>query len=355
MNCLKDKENTWRTNKCRDVGNMAEVNFMLIGETPEKRTERGLSLNYIGMKSKIENKLENLSKFFSMMGEVDEKTFDNGLKDRIDLINAMANNVPQYRTELMNLCFEMTGKYLDESVIFRHAREKPLGYAGDFRLIDWIYENKTLSEGKGRLLDKAFLRSSSAQSVRNRGYFLTEQVNTVLDSNRRTSILNLGCGPCRDVFAALQILDLNGFECDVHCIDSDHRAVSYAKNILDGRFYGRIGIEWEVANVFHIRLRQKYSLIWASGLFDYLNDRMAVALISRMWRWADNGGRIIVGNFHPCNPERNFMEWCVAWFLIHRSESEMTKLCIEAGIPSECISFEYEPLGINLFLVINKG
>ncbi len=265
-------------------------------------------MNCNNIQNQIKNKLEDLAEFLSMIENMDENTFDNGVKDQIGRINDLAINIPQYRSELMKLCFEMTGRCLDNSVIFRHTREKPLGYAGDFCLIDWIYQNKPLSEGKGRLLDKAFLKSPSAQAVRNRKEFLTEKIHTVLDTDHKTSILNLGCGPCRELFDALQIFDFNGYECDAHCIDNDPRAVSYARSFIDGRFYGNIGIEWEVANVFHIRPKRKYSLIWASGLFDYLNNRLAVALIRRMWKWSEDGGKIIIGNFHPRNPDRNFCD-----------------------------------------------
>lgn len=311
-------------------------------------------MNCNGIQNQITNNLEDLSKLFSVVEKMHQNAFDNGLKDQIVRINALTHSIPQHRSEIMQQCFEIAGKYMDDSVILRHAREKPFGYAGDFQLIDWIYDNKPLSEGKGRFLDKAFLRSPSAQSVRNRKVFLTEKLYTVLDTNRKTSVLNLGCGPCRELYDALQILDFNGYDCEAHCIDSDPRAVSYARSFTDGRFYGNIGIEWEVANVFHIRPKRTYSLIWASGLFDYLNNRLAVALIRRMWKWSEDGGKIIIGNFHPSNPDRNLMEWCLAWFLIHRSQSEMINLCMEAGISPECVDIEYEPLGINLFLIISK-
>lgn len=73
-----------------------------------------------------------------------------------------------------------------------------------------------------------------------------------------------------------------------------------------------------------------------------------------MWRWLDNGGQIIIGNFHPINLNRTHMEWCLGWFLKYRAENEMAEICIKAGIPTDSISFEYESLGINMFLVIDK-
>jgi len=73
-----------------------------------------------------------------------------------------------------------------------------------------------------------------------------------------------------------------------------------------------------------------------------------------MWSWTNHGGKIIVGNFHPGNPNRNYMEWCLDWLLIYRTEEDMLRLCEQAGIPEDCVSFDKEPLGVCVFCIVTR-
>ncbi len=303
----------------------------------------------------IKKESASLSECFSAIGTIEEAMFDSEIAYRLTEINELAKLVPHYRDELMKQCFELSGMELDRSIIMKHTREKPFGYSGDFQLIDWIYKNEPCSQGKGWLWDKVFLRQPATQAVRNRVNFFGKQLYFFCKNHNKTSVLSLACGPCREVLDAVRAINPGAFNCSFHFVDQDSRAIDYAKSLINGDFSHSLELQWEASNVFRIRPKQKYSLIWVSGLFDYLDDRLAAALLRRMWHWLDNGGRIIVGNFHPDNPSRNQMEWCLGWFLIHRSENEMTELCRKARISTEAISFEFEPVGINMFLVINKG
>ena len=287
----------------------------------------------------IKKETESLPKFFSSIETMKDAIFDREVECRLSRINELAELVPEHREKLMQWCYELSGRELDSSIVMRHARAKPLGYPGDFRLIDWIYKNEPCSQGKGLLWDKMFLRQPASQAVRNRKKFFTEKLHLYCKENDKASVLSLACGPCREVLEGIRALNHVAPNCSFHLIDHDRRAIDYAKSLINGDFSNSLELKWEVSNVFHIRPKQKYSLIWVSGLFDYLDDRLAAALLGRMWRWLDNGGRIIGGNFHPRNPNRNQMEWCLGWFLIHRTESEMAEICNRAGIPADSISF----------------
>jgi len=302
----------------------------------------------------IKKETESLPEFFSSIETVEDAIFDREVERRLSQINESAKLIPEHREELMRWCYELSGRELDSSIVMKHAREKPLGYPGDFRLIDMLYKNKPCSQGKGLLWDKMFLRQPAAHAVRNRKKFFAEMLYSSCQENDKTSVLSLACGSCHEVLEAMRTLNTTVFNCSFHFVDQDRRAIEHSKSLFNGDFSDSLELKWEVANVFHIRPKQKYSLIWVSGLFDYLDNRLATALLGRMWHWLDNGGRIIIGNFHPRNPNRNQMEWCLGWFLIHRMESEMAEICNRAGIPADSVSFEPEPLGINIFLVIYK-
>lgn len=298
----------------------------------------------------IRAEIKTLVEFYSSIENLDEATFDNENLHRLSKINELSTLAPEHREGLMKWCFELVGEKIESSTIMRHAREKSFGYPGDFQLIDWIYTNKPDSEGEGLLWDSLFLRQPGAQSIRNRKDILTKRILSAYEKHNRISGLNLACGPCREIMEIKHALNSNGSNCSFHCVDHDKRAIAYAKRLINGN----ADITWDVANVFYIHPRQKYDLIWTSGLFDYLDDRLAIALIRRMWRWINKNGQIIVGNFHPSNPNRNQMEWCLGWFLNYRNKDDMLRICSKAGIPDDSVSVEYEPLGINIFLVIER-
>jgi len=63
------------------------------------------------------------------------------------------------------------------------------------------------------------------------------------------------------------------------------------------------------------------------------------------------GGKLIIGNFSTENPCVPFMELILDWHLIYRSKEDLEK--IFKGFGSK-ITVEREPLGVNLFVVIEK-
>jgi hypothetical protein len=95
-------------------------------------------------------------------------------------------------------------------------------------------------------------------------------------------------------------------------------------------------------------------LIYSAGLFDYLSDRSFTALLGALHEALAPGGQMLVGNVDVSNPTRYFMEYFAEWFLIHRSRNQLLD---KARLlrPAPTVSrVESEPLGVNLFLVLEK-
>ena len=163
-------------------------------------------------------------------------------------------------------------------------------------------------------------------------------------------MLNIASGPCRDIVEAVE--NSEGVQ-HIHCVDMDRNAIEYGKGLVESRNLSAT-FKWESVNALLLRHRRHFDLVWSAGLFDYLEDRVAGRLLKGMWEWANPGGIIIFGNFSPVNPSRNSVEWTLEWFLIHRDEADMRKLCIMAGIPADTGSIEAEPIGVKLFCVARK-
>ena len=264
-----------------------------------------------------------------------------------DQIRASENYV-ELEKEFMQICQKFAS-----GPMHQRARNQPLGYAGDYLLIDWIYTNKTAENGNAQLSDRLFQSYEAAQAVRNRkDYFIQKCLELSHSKNERIDVLNLASGPCRDVLETFEASD-NGRNLHFHCIDQEPEAVDYAQKLLASSKAAE-NVHLEVQNVLRLRTDKTYDLIWSAGLFDYLEDSTIVLLLKRLWKYLKDDGQIIFGNFGPNNPTRKGMELVSRWYLIHRSVDELIELCKKAGIPFRELEIESEPLGINLFCVIKK-
>lgn len=302
----------------------------------------------------IKREIEAFAAYLPSIADLPSIDFDKEFHEKLNCINDLSLSFPEHRQDMMNSFFAAAAAELFPGAMQTHSRLKPLGYPGDHLIIDWIYTKKTTRDSKGRLWDEFYHRQAAPQAVRNRkAFFIETFLKLCHEHSGKLSLLNIASGPCRDIAEALEQMGGDAKDISIYCVDMDKDAIAYAKGLLNGSFSKAI-FHWEAANAFKIRLAKKFDLTWSAGLFDYLEDRFAIALIKRMWGWTKEGGTMIFGNFHPRNPSRTYMEWCGAWFLIHRTEKDMIELCRQAGIQEACIKIEQEPLGVNLFCIVKK-
>jgi extracellular factor (EF) 3-hydroxypalmitic acid methyl ester biosynthesis protein len=96
----------------------------------------------------------------------------------------------------------------------------------------------------------------------------------------------------------------------------------------------------------------KFDFIYSMGLFDYLNSRVAKAVLNRLYQLLKPGGKLVVGNFNVSNPSRYYMEYWGDWFLIHRTEEEFRSLFPDRS--SATTRLIYDETGSQMFLNIRK-
>src|SRR6185436_12964336 len=91
---------------------------------------------------------------------------------------------------------------------------KPLGYAGDYEMVNMIlrdpYEGASLF---AKIVNVCFLKNPPAEAHRNRIKYLTtklgEETRRVCAGGRREKILNLGCGPAKEIQNFMLLDDLS--------------------------------------------------------------------------------------------------------------------------------------------------
>lgn len=227
------------------------------------------------------------------------------------------------------------------------ALAKPLGYAGDFRIIDKIYTKTISGVPVNGNWDHFSQNHSAPQAVRNRKTYFKTNILERMGSREDLTLLNVASGPARDL---KELFEENNTECrlKVDCVEMDERAIAYARQLTapmegDIRFFHK--------NIFKFRTDQKYDVIWSAGLFDYFNDKAFKLIFKKFRDWIKPGGEIIIGNFNDVhNPTRDFMEVFGDWHLIHRSEHHLRSLALEMGYREDQISVGREQENVNLFL-----
>lgn len=237
------------------------------------------------------------------------------------------------------------------NTIHGYVYRKPLGYAGDFALIDMIYTYDSFGHPAYEKWDRYFHYHAATEAVRNRkAFFKTKMLAKLTGRKTPLHLLNVASGPARDLFELYQVTDPEMLQ--TTCVDIDSDAISFASNLCRP-FENQV--RFCQKNILRFSSAEKYDVIWSAGLFDYFEDRIFILAMKRLLTFLKPGGEILIGNFSENNPSRGYMEIFGEWFLIHRSPAELTRLSIEAGVHPANITVEQEPLGINLFLKIRSA
>ncbi len=281
-------------------------------------------------------------------------TFDSDFHNVFARLQYLVGDCQRSRQVVIDHVHSMLRPALYKRAMYKHMWEWPLGYVGDFQIIDWTYTKQLDQDPVGKAWDEFYHRQAAPQAVRNRKDYLVDLFGKMCRAKGAgIRMLDVASGPCRDVAEAVAAAGEAARGSIVHCVDIDERAVAYAKGIVAGLDHSTT-FRWQVANALRLRLRETYDLVWSAGLFDYLDDRFAASLLSRLWQWTAPGGTFCVGNFHLDNPSRLWMEFCAKWNLLHRSDADMLRLAEMASIPVECVRLDKEPLGVVVFLLADK-
>lgn len=245
---------------------------------------------------------------------------------------------------------------------------KPLGYAGDYEMIDMIIRNDY--EGGSlfaKLLQNFILDQAPARSVRNRAdYFkqkFIEETSRVASLGRPASFFSLGCGPAREVEFFLTEHSLSD-RTQFQLLDFNQETLERTGGKLAAvcqKHHRRTPVHL-VRKSVHTLIKEAgkpisrqpgFDLIYCSGLYDYLSDRVCKTLNTHLYDQLLPGGTLIVTNFDPYNPIQNIMEHIFEWFLIHRDSRQMAALAPEQAASADCV-VRAEPSGCNVFLEAQK-
>ena len=241
----------------------------------------------------------------------------------------------------------LAGRYVWQAPFFRHAYEKPRGYAGDFEMMEMLYDSQV--EGAtpfARLLQEHFMPGPGHRSVRSRHEYLRSLlVSNVIEGRARRllSVASGSAGEVRDFFASVPDAPV-----EVSLLDRDAEALAFAMTALNSKAGASDRVRtlrMSVRDIAAGALKQQppFDLIYSTGLYDYLNQRLAVALTRQLVESVAPGGEVLIANYakEHVNPDRFIVEYAQDWFLVTRDEGEMYDLV--ASLDVEDCRLDHDP------------
>jgi extracellular factor (EF) 3-hydroxypalmitic acid methyl ester biosynthesis protein len=247
---------------------------------------------------------------------------------------------------------------------------KPLGYAGDYEMVNMILRNRP--EGKslfGKVLHAWFVNQQPAKAHRNRISYLIERIiQTTLRARavgQQAEILNIACGPASEVERFISESELRSFT-EFTLLDFNVETLSYTKERISAVSRGRPAapkVTYVQRSVHHLlkdgAKRNKapnstgYHLVYCAGLFDYLTDEVCCRLMDLMYDWVLPGGLLVATNVEPNNPRRHGMDHLLDWPLIYRTANDMMAVKPKDA-HADCVRVYSDDTGVNVFLEATK-
>jgi len=238
---------------------------------------------------------------------------------------------------------------------------KPMGYPGDFRIMNYIYDGTPV----GETITNKFLHLLSligSRPVKSRMEDLAKLIVKAADRQRgeEFNILSIGAGPARELANVAEAMPPE-MHLRAMLIDQEPEALDFATNaarklqMADRVTVSALNISFkEMLNPSPLAsLFADKDLIYSSGLVDYLSPLMARRFVKRVYQYLKPGGKLIIGNLNDLNTGMIWpCEYVVDWTLYFRSRDEMTTMA--SGVPDAQVTIESDYLDAIYFLILEK-
>ena len=219
--------------------------------------------------------------------------------------------------------------------IWDRSYAKPLGYPGDFEIMNQVYDWKRVG-GKAYEMLLHRIGLDVAECIKTRMEIVQEKIGEASrrEIGRPVRILSLGSGPAREVELHLASPAARIGRAEFTLIDQEQLALRYAHEKIypltlksQGRYSLRalnMSFTDILRGVSAMNELPQQDMIYSVGLLDYLTDRRAKGLVRRLYDMLAPGGLLIIGNMNE-TPLSNLwpMEFITDWTLYYRNEPQM--------------------------------
>lgn len=256
-----------------------------------------------------------------------------------------------------------------QSPFFNRCLCKPLGYAGDYEMVNMMLRDP--HEGEviySKLINIFLLGRGPAEAHRNRIDILFEKIKeTALKAykeGRKAKIFNFACGPAIEVQRFIELEELSE-NCEFNLLDFSKPTLDYTENAIE-KSKQKSGRKVEVKYIHksaHEALKEatkinlsksdennNFDLVYCAGLFDYLSDKVCSKLLELFFFQLKPGGNLLATNVHINQPTKALMEYLMEWYLTYRDEKGFLKL-----INAKNKKVYADKTGWNIFLDVYKS
>jgi SAM-dependent methyltransferase len=191
---------------------------------------------------------------------------------------------------------------LQEDPFTRRSAQKPRGYSGDAVMLDYIYSglgraeaesNDGTRQGDFRVHCRAFV---ICEGSADRKRLIADYIDDTADCVEKPRILSVACGHLREALdsralAARRIRELLA-------VDQDRASLEVVARELEPQ--GVKPVAGSVADILSGGLGLSgFDFVYSAGLYDYLNDRAAGALLGILGSCLEQRGSSADCELHP--------------------------------------------------------
>ncbi|MFC1484929.1 class I SAM-dependent methyltransferase family protein [bacterium] len=331
---------------------------------------RNIEHNLLKFENSIKKESLEIRKKLSneMIDLLEEKVFSS-LDEHMVELNNLAKNVRSEDYDEYKLYYQrVLHPLILQSPFINRVYYKPLGYAGDYEIMNMLYANKP----KGctlfaKFVDKYYLSITPSRANRNRLTYIINKIKInalkYLKNNQRIKISSIGCGSCLEIQSLLKTEEISN-HIDFTLFDVDKDALNCANKkltLLRDKYKRQATFTYINESIFNLIKRQEVRdlieddqhIIYSLGLFEYLSDVSIRRLLQVLFQKLACNGLLSVGNYSDKNIFKNHMELGGEWFLFYKNKAKMLEMT--KAVEEKHNSYvESEPLGSINFLIMEK-
>lgn len=205
---------------------------------------------------------------------------------------------------------------------------KPRGYSGDATLIDFLYEHPAIETALagasplGRVLHALVASSAAPVAVQERRRLLARLLDGTAERVGHAEVLTLACGHLREAELTRSLHQLGRLV----ALDQDPASIAEMRRCAPADV-PLLPIEASIGRmIVRPLVHGQFDLIYAAGLYDYLDDATARRLTQGMFTALKPHGRLLFANFCPGVVDYGYMDAFMDWRLLLRDEADMQRL-----------------------------
>lgn len=251
------------------------------------------------------------------------------------------------------------------SEINTYIYRKPLGYAGDYVMMNYIYayhDSKYLGDSTyAKLINHYTCTIPVSYSNILRYRFIKNKIYNTVSQQTDTKILSIGSGSAKEITDILrENKPVNHFT--FQALDFEPAAITYLKSDIGTipDLHNKCHVNYLNYNIRDLFKDEKllqhigtHDMVYVAGVYDYLNDKIAARLTKTLYNVVKPGCSLTIFNISTEHEDfRGFYELFGDWTMYHRTKEDV--LTWLRNLPYDTFSYSLDLCGTYWLLTINK-